>query len=368
MPLKILHTADVHLGARFLRLGPRGQEQRSQLFQTFSRTVELALAEEVDLFLVAGDLVESNQAPASLVARVASCLQQLTSAGIQVLISPGTHDSYGEGSVYQRPPFRGMGGLTVFTDEKMRAHPLPEHDCTVYGNANTTPFRNRYPLSDLEPCDSRWRIGMLHTSFEIPDITGDTYLVTGAQIASSRLHYLAMGHYHSLLDHSSGGVTAYYPGSPELVRLQKGDFGYVLLVELGDGVRVEPLKVGRRKYEEVVLQAEGLTSRVLESALEKQEDPNTVLKVKIEGLRRPGYPDVEEIVGEFRGRFFHLECDDRSRPAPSALEPGCYPQGSAAASYLEIMSEVLKTASASESEEVLEAMQLGLSLLEQEED
>lgn len=365
MPLKILHTADVHLGAKFLGLGGKGCLQRSQLLETFDAVVDLAIRREVDLFLIAGDLFDSNRVSKTLLARVASRLEKLTSAGIEVCISPGTHDPYGPDSVYRDTRLSGIQRVSVFRSEEMAQVHFPELDCTVYGNANMKPFQNKYPLEGFTVNDdSRWRVGMVHANFEIPDVTEDTYVVTAGQVGSSGLDYLALGHLHSLSDRTQGTVRAYYSGSPEMVRVRKGEFGNVLLVELDDDVRVTPISVGTRVVEEVILRAEDIdSSDSLQVVLEARAGPDKILKLSVEGLRRPGYPDVAELAEEMSALFFHIDVTDRSTPTPATVDSGAYPEDTPAGVYLRILHSKLEGSSASEADEVLEAMQVGLSLL-----
>jgi len=61
--LRIIHTADVHLGARHDDLGEQASAQRERQFAAFVATVDLAIAEKVDLVLIAGDLFDSNVQP-----------------------------------------------------------------------------------------------------------------------------------------------------------------------------------------------------------------------------------------------------------------------------------------------------------------
>ncbi len=75
--LRLLHTADVHLGARHADLGEAASAQRERQFAAFAASVDLALAEKVDLFLVAGDLFDSNVQPRRSVERVAAELGRL---------------------------------------------------------------------------------------------------------------------------------------------------------------------------------------------------------------------------------------------------------------------------------------------------
>src|SRR5215211_6025755 len=47
--LRLLHTADVHLGARHADLGDRAATQRERQFAAFVATVDVALEEKLDL-------------------------------------------------------------------------------------------------------------------------------------------------------------------------------------------------------------------------------------------------------------------------------------------------------------------------------
>lgn len=365
MSLKLLHTADVHLGAKFLSLGHKGEDQRAQLLQAFDDTVNLAIRERVNLFLIAGDLFDSANVSRSLVARVAYRLRDLGAVGIPVLVTPGTHDPYGERSIWRAAELAEVENLTVYKTEEMTPVDFPELDCTVYGNANVKPFANKYPLADFKTADqSRWRIGMLHASFEIPDVIEDTYVVTAQQVKDCGLDYLALGHYHSLSDRSGGRTFSFYPGSPDMVRMQKGDFGNVLLVDFEEsGLEIESVQVGARTFEELTIKAEDAGAAGIVAMIESKADVDKVLHVVIDGVRRAGFPDMDELLDSVSESFFHISCTDRSWAAPSTLEPSAYPEGSPARRFLSILKEQMEAASDSEREEITDAMQVGLALL-----
>src|SRR6478672_12544394 len=99
--LRLLHTADIHLGARHSDLGEQAAAQRERQFAAFSRSVDLAIDERVDLFLIAGDLFDSNTQPRRSVERVAAELRRLVAAKIRTVIIPGTHDVYDRSSIYR---------------------------------------------------------------------------------------------------------------------------------------------------------------------------------------------------------------------------------------------------------------------------
>ena len=108
--LRIIHTADVHLGARHDDLGEQAAAQRERQFAAFKAAIDLALAEKVDLFLIAGDLFDSNVQPRRSVERVAAELKRLAEARIRSVIIPGTHDVYDRASIYRAYDLAALAG------------------------------------------------------------------------------------------------------------------------------------------------------------------------------------------------------------------------------------------------------------------
>src|SRR6476620_424428 len=137
--LRIIHTADVHLGARHDDLGEQAAAQRERQFAAFKSTVDLALAEKVDLFLIAGALFDSNVQPRRSVERVAAELKRLADARIRTVIIPGTHDVFDRASLYRVHDLPAMAGstadddlVTVLTPDRPNIH-LKSCDVVVHG-------------------------------------------------------------------------------------------------------------------------------------------------------------------------------------------------------------------------------------------
>ena len=122
--LRLLHTADVHLGARHTDLGDRAVALRERQFAAFGAAIDLAIAEKVDLFLIAGDLFDSNVQPRRSVDRAVALLRRLVEAKVRTVIVPGTHDVYDRASIYRAydlPSLAGSVGsdfMTVLTPDK----------------------------------------------------------------------------------------------------------------------------------------------------------------------------------------------------------------------------------------------------------
>jgi len=137
--LRIIHTADVHLGARHDDLGEQASAQRERQFAAFTATVDLALAEKADLFLIAGDLFDSNVQPKRSVERVTAQLKRLAESKIRTVILPGTHDFYDRSSIYRAYDLKALAGsaadddlVTVLTPDRPSIH-FTACDAVVHG-------------------------------------------------------------------------------------------------------------------------------------------------------------------------------------------------------------------------------------------
>jgi len=365
--LRLLHTADVHLGARFHFLGSRGREQREQLRDTFSRVVDIALNFGVDALLVAGDLFDSPYPGGGLWEEVVHQLGRLDAEGIWTLIVPGTHDRLEPGGVYDRLQRVSMAHVHVFGTEVMSPLPLEGLDLVVYGMASGREGRDA--MAGFRAGDeAKWRVGILHASVIIPGLVErDAMLVSRESIAASGLHYLALGHWHSPSDQSSGGVTAFYPGPPEQLEMGSGERGSVLLVELEEGApaRVKTVPVGRRRFLDVEVDAAELGGPAgLYSRLRDMADADLGLRMRVTRAWDEEWlgADWENVVNDLEGRFFYLKVEV-SGARGGGFDAGDYPENTVTGRFLRLAFQEM---AGMEGEELLaaeEAVRLGLAHL-----
>jgi exonuclease SbcD len=330
--LRILHTADVHLGARHADLGEQASAQRERQFAAFRATVDLAIETKVDLVLVAGDLFDSNVQPRRSVERVAAELKRLAGAKIRTVIVPGTHDVYDRSSIYRAYDLAELAGVgpdddfvTVLSPDRSDVH-LEACDVVVHGPCFPTKRAPHSPLRDLTVAgDDRatWHIGLLHAALAIPGRTdGDDVVVTPDEIAATGLDYLALGHWHSAQQGKAGPVTWAYAGAPEPVALDQDRAGKVLQVTLEEAgtsrqVRVEERTVGRTRFERLEIDAATLaTQPALVEQLQAHADPDLVLDARLTGVRPDELDlDVDEVEAQLRPSFLKVRVRDASVPA-----------------------------------------------------
>ena len=326
--LRLLHTADVHLGARHADLGDGAATQRERQFAAFVATIDLAIAEKVDLVLVAGDLFDSNVQPRRSVERAAAQLKRLVEARIRMVIAPGTHDVFDRASIYRAydlPALAGAVGsdlVTVLDPDHPDVH-LRSLDVVVHGRCFPTKRAPVSPLLDLDAANddrATWHIGLLHAAIAIEGRTdGDDVVITTAEIEASHLDYLALGHWHSTSKGKAGRTTYAYSGAPEPVAVDQDRAGNVLLVTLDstDGkkrVLVEERKVGRTRFERIQVDAASVGSQPgLVKKLRERANEDLMLDVELIGIR-PDDLDIhaEEVETELADQFLKLRVRDRA--------------------------------------------------------
>jgi len=239
-PLRVLHTADVHLGSdAYADAGQQAahQERSRRLFQ---RIVDRVLADGVDLFLIAGDLFDHNRVPDEMVAFVRKELDRLRQP---VVILPGNHDALQTNAVYDRTEFTA-GTPHVHVIRKLNGEIIefPELEVVVWGRAMEEHEPAFQPLAHIPRRDDRrWCLAMGHGFFypagQRPERSSP---ILADEIRDTGWDYVALGHQHVQTDVSQGHTVAYYAGAPGFEGDGRQGEGAVLRIDLSidDGVRV----------------------------------------------------------------------------------------------------------------------------------
>jgi len=368
MTLRILHTADVHLGATFRGLGDRGKEQRRQVAATFARVVRLALDERVHLVAIVGDLFDSVAAARAHLAGAADELRRLGDAGIPVCVIAGNHDPLGEGSASVWGDLAARSSVTVF-GPRLEARVFPALDLTVVGCSRQRHLSAMSPLGGLPvPRQTRFLVALAHGSVERSDLPAQFGQITREEIAGCGADYLALGDWHSTRDVSSGGVAAWYSGAPEMIDLDEPDSGNVCLVtlEAPGAAQVVRRRVGRRLGRRLVLDVATLGgSEAVERTIRAEADPDLALTVVLTGLASlTDRPNAERLLEDLGGEFFRLRIQDESHGRPDAIDPAQFPENTVLGRFVRLMQAEIAGRGGEARVTAEEALHWGVALLE----
>ena len=192
-----LHAADIHLDSPLVNL--RLDDElgaaaiRGATRQALDNLVELALNEQVDFLLLAGDLYDGPWRDFNTGLFFIDRMQRLRKAGIRVFLIAGNHDAASRITRALRLP----DNVTLFPAERAQTEILEETGVAIHGRsysrrAETDNLALTYP----DPVPGLLNIGLLHTALtgrqghapyapcSLEDLRGRGY------------NYWALGHVH----------------------------------------------------------------------------------------------------------------------------------------------------------------------------
>jgi DNA repair exonuclease SbcCD nuclease subunit len=237
--IRLLHIADVHIGASMSPFGDAAEGRRRALLDAFRELPALARRHEVHAVLVAGDLFDGPRPDPESRAAVAETFRALAEGGCPVFVVPGNHDS---ATLHHHPYSEPLGGAQVFlgpTFERQEVQ-TPAGPLHVYGLAYDL-GREDAPLAKYARADLPGaHVVLLHGSAEFSphwQIGRNALRLPLDALAGLACDYVALGDYHRFRspERFHGGSPACYAGSfAALDPTEAGPRGYVV-VELESG-------------------------------------------------------------------------------------------------------------------------------------
>jgi len=264
MAIRILHTADIHLGAPMTSFGGLAKSRKALLRETFLHVCRLALSKEADLFICAGDMFDSVRPEREDIACAREGFGILADAGLPAVAIPGGHDGAG---IFQNvletfkipglkilSPNNGQSGLLSLDLVKDRVNLY-----SLFPKPGTEANLDQMKRRRLDG----FHVGILHASVFDQIITQVSYKdipVTPKQLAALDLDYIALGHYHQFqIIEFEDKVIGVYPGTIESKRFSETGARHVALVILTEqGISIKKIEVGKTLVQNMELDIEPL--------------------------------------------------------------------------------------------------------------
>ena len=306
--MKILHTADLHLGAPMrAHLPPREAKlRRDELLSTLHRILLLAKKEGCEAILIAGDLFDNEAAAAMLAPTVLAEIEK--NQEIDFYYAQGNHEGCGWLPAILPKNLHIFGNSFAFFEKG---------NITFCGKS--APKRSDFLNISLQK--RRINILVLHGAWSERD-TKSLDIPLGL-LKDTGVDYCALGHYHSYSEQriDSRGV-AVYCGCPEGRGFDEAGQKGVVLIDTAFGHathRFIPLP-GRILHNLTVdiSAAESLLdvfSRCEAAVASVKSDD--LVRLVLSGSRASlPAPDTEAIERHFRQHFYYIEVEDTSTAAP----------------------------------------------------
>ena len=337
MAFRFIHTADLHLDSPLRSLALRDPDL-AELISDASRAalrniIDLALSEQVDAVLIAGDLYDGHQTSMKTARFLVTELARLDQAGIRVFIIRGNHDA--ESQITREltfPPavhlFGARAGMEMLETDHQRI--------AIHGLS----FRDRHAPESLlpkyrAPEADALNIGLMHTSLN--GTSGhDPYAPCAlADLQAHGFDYWALGHIHKRAVHD-GPAQVVMPGIPQGRDIGEPGAGSVTLVTCReDGLVLEPRIVALAGFQTVAVDVTGLAdwhdlrdtiARALEDA--RLPVPHLVARLTLTGTtplaprllrdRDLAFTEAQDIARGLHGVWVEKLALDLGRTAPDA--------------------------------------------------
>lgn len=247
-PVRILHTADLHLDSPFEALsGSRAAIRRAGQRELPGRIAALARSERVDAVLMSGDLFDSDNCYYETGRML---MQSLESIRVPVFIAPGNHDFYSPDSPYARLSL--PENVHVFTSPEIGCIDMTDLGFRVYGAAFTG--RSSRPLMrGFRATLDSGVVNLLCMHGEVcSSEKGSVYNpITPQMLEESGIDYAALGHVHAFSGLQKAGLCYWsQSGCPEGRGFDETGDRTVSIVDISEGgCSIRTISTASRRYE-----------------------------------------------------------------------------------------------------------------------
>ena len=307
MTLKLLHTADWHLGRRFPSLDEADQHQLTRArLDAVRRLLDLAEQYAVDAVLCAGDVFDEPSPERVWWEGLRDCLLERSWSERSLYLLPGAHDPLLPKSIWTAgSPLRaGLPEWAHVVEREGATYDLGNDavlcasPCTSHASGTDLAMR----LPEREEGDERVRIGMVHGRSVHAGGDRTSFPVDPEAALRRGFDYLALGGLHDFRDVAPRQAPpSVYPGAPEPTAFGEPDAGGCAVVLFGRRGRravVRHEKVGRWTWRRETVR--GLDS--LRNLRDTEDLSRTVLHLAVD-LEVPlrEYEAVHGILAELKG-------------------------------------------------------------------
>lgn len=313
--MKILHTSDLHINSPLTsRLSAdKVRERKNELILTFSRMVDEAVYQRARLFIIAGDLFDSERITKSAAERVLGIIEK--NPAVDFLYLPGNHEKSALSSCGIPLP----QNLRIFGEDWTY---FDYGYVTVAGRSVIEP--GMFDRLSLNYANTN--ILVLHGALTDGRSTEEYIGLKDTQ--GKHVDYIALGHYHSYgVAEGEDGCVAVYSGTPEGRGFDEaGAKGFVMIDADGKHVRHVFAPFAKRTLRIIDVDVTGAQRRIeIEDRVAAALDGvplSDLIRIRFVGSHTPEFfPDTDAVLSAFDGRFYHFEVKDES---VTSIDPDTY--------------------------------------------
>jgi DNA repair protein SbcD/Mre11 len=238
MAFKFIHCSDLHIDSPFKGLSsveqPLAELLRKSTYQAFQNIIELALKEEVEAVLIAGDIYDGSDKSLEAQLKFRRGLQKLSDAGIYTFIVHGNHDPLDSWSASLDWPER----VHVFSGNQVESLPIKKNG-VVQAYIHGISYLKREVRENLaqkfaRSSDDGFAIGLLHSN--VGNQSGhDNYAPCSIDdLIAGGMDYWALGHIHRFQVLRESNPAVVYSGNTQARHIREAGEKGCCLVTLNE--------------------------------------------------------------------------------------------------------------------------------------
>ncbi len=314
--IKLLHCADIHLDSPFHSKTPEQSAlMRRELKKSFLSLINTVKNEKIDVVIMAGDVFDTPYVSADTVAFFKDAVS--TVPNTVFVISPGNHDPYCDGGVYDGA---FPDNVRIFKSTELSYVDIEGTNLRVYGYAFVgTNVLEQCPFVGAKPEDES-KINVLCGHAEIGDPLSPYCPASVSDIENSGFSYCGFGHIHLNEGVKTAGKVPYaYSGCLNGRDFgETGEKGAIIVTFDGGKLSFESIIVSTYDYEEEKLDVSGVSDgselRRRISSLASRYKKETFLRIELVGFVPTTLNiDTKALESEISG-VFYLEIRDLTLP------------------------------------------------------
>lgn len=301
--IKILHTSDIDLGATPTFTNQFNEKHHCHRLETFNAIIDLAIARQVDLFVVLGNLFTVVNPAAQWLETVHNGLIRLEEHGIKVVL------------------YRGHRDVVIDIDDF--DHYYPDKNDSHCVQVMVGDERVDLHLLNLSVLDAKEQINVPSATYHVGLLRVDSdpqcsnpyydYLIHHKEsIQRLGCDYVAVGN-RNPSELGDGNIIAFCPGSPQAIDFAEKGPRFCALVTLDQqGVVVDPIQIQQSLFDRVCLDiSDFFDDKQICAAVIALAQENLVLQVELVGEIE--YPlALHRIANQCQNSFTYLDLVDHT--------------------------------------------------------
>ncbi|MEY3895904.1 MAG: hypothetical protein RLZZ214_1424 [Verrucomicrobiota bacterium] len=351
MSLRILHTADNHIGLSFNQYPEAARERLiEERFAALERLVTAANDREAHFIVVAGDLFDKTTVTKAQIERAVKLLAKFE--GEAVLVLAGNHDFCEGPDSKLWKQFRSAAegsrvlALTepVTTDFESDDYRVRFHACpcpSKHGQHHTIGW-----VADEDKSNGILHVGIAHGNVEGLGLDADQryFNMADSDFRDAGLHTWLLGHIHvpAPTPGTTGRPLYFMPGihTPDSVKCSHSGHAWWIEMEADGTCRHEQLTTGGIRFIRMNSDLHHANDiRELQAKCESLDAPNTILDLQLSGrLREEEIADLNAMLAAIGPAFLNFSQDRNIAPVlDAAAIAKRFPEGTLPSALLQAL-------------------------------